>query len=259
MSSGDSPDQKGSQPPAEETPPTKSHEAAQQPPIPEVDVLHTLVDEYKARDDQNARMQRRNFWLGVVTAVIIFIYTTVTALLWWETKRAATATTIAAYAARDSAVIAKQALLPKITVWKITPASAILPDAEIFFDFDWRNTGGGDALGIHMQANAGICVGKREINCLKIEPFSAPSARESRGQGDVEAKTGGFSSVRLPPQSEDIVRALWHGEQTIYLYGVFDYDDIFESSHRCEFCYFYMLDKGGTPLRCPTHNRCEQS
>jgi hypothetical protein len=48
----------------------------------EVDVLRTLVDEYKARDTEASRLQRRNFRLGVITVVLVFVYTTVAAFQW---------------------------------------------------------------------------------------------------------------------------------------------------------------------------------
>src|SRR2546428_10024657 len=46
----------------------------------EVDILHTLVDEYKTRDSQSYKLQQRDFGLAVVTVIVVFGYTTVAAL-----------------------------------------------------------------------------------------------------------------------------------------------------------------------------------
>jgi hypothetical protein len=72
----------------QEGPTTESGELTSPVLRTEVDVLQSLVNEYKARDDQNARLQQRNFRLGRVTAVIVFVYTAVAALQWSETRRA---------------------------------------------------------------------------------------------------------------------------------------------------------------------------
>lgn len=86
MSSTIGPEQKEPQPPRPEGAAAEGHEAAEQASIREVDALHALVNEYKARDDQNSRLQRRNFWLGVVTACLLFTYTTLTFFSWLPCK-----------------------------------------------------------------------------------------------------------------------------------------------------------------------------
>jgi hypothetical protein len=45
-------------------------------------ILQTFVDEYKTRDSQSYGLQKRNFWLAVIVALVIFGYTTVAALQW---------------------------------------------------------------------------------------------------------------------------------------------------------------------------------
>jgi hypothetical protein len=51
------------------------------------EILYTLVDEYKARDSQSYGLQKRNFWLAVIVALVIFGYTTVAALQWFTMQR----------------------------------------------------------------------------------------------------------------------------------------------------------------------------
>jgi hypothetical protein len=88
MSLRNNPEQKEPETPRPEDTTTESHKAAEQPPLTEVDVLHALVNEYKARDNHNSRLQGRNFWLGVVTACLVFVYATVAALQWCATEEA---------------------------------------------------------------------------------------------------------------------------------------------------------------------------
>jgi hypothetical protein len=173
-------------------------------------------------------------------------------------EKSADAAVKSADAVQQNAAIAKQTFIPRMIVLGITPGSLIQRDAEIPLNFLWRNDGGSSALRVNLQGRAGICVGKRDISCLKIDPFPAPPPEESRGMGDVYTKEAAFSTVRLPPQSQEVIEALRRGDQTIYLYGVFHYKDSVETRYECEFCYFYMLDQQRTPMRCPTHNRCEE-
>jgi hypothetical protein len=88
MPSVKEPNQQDSQPPGPESPTTESNETPRPVRRTEVDVLQSLVDEYKTRNSQNACVQRRNFRLGVITAVLVFAYTTVAALQWCATQEA---------------------------------------------------------------------------------------------------------------------------------------------------------------------------
>lgn len=75
-------EKKDPQTPGPESATGEGQKAAEQSSVTKVDVLHTFVEEYKARDDQNFCFQKRNFWLGVTTAVLLFAYTTITFLQW---------------------------------------------------------------------------------------------------------------------------------------------------------------------------------
>jgi hypothetical protein len=93
-------------------------QASPAPVLPtEVDVLQTLINEYKTRDGESSRLQGRNFWLGVITVAVIVAYTTVAALQWCAMLRTNKLTRQSADAAKESAKVATQTLVASQRAW----------------------------------------------------------------------------------------------------------------------------------------------
>jgi hypothetical protein len=222
MSSTHDPEKKEPQTPGPESTAEESHTTAKQSSITIVDALHAFVDEYKARDDQSSRLHRRNFWLGVTTAVLLFVYTTITALLWCETWQA---TRIAA-----EALILDQR--PWVFVKEPTLVS-LQPNIPITAFVEYINTGRSPAFIVESSVafrtvdSSGLPVTPEyeasEPQNYILSPVVPHHQRQVTGKG-------------LLPQN---VAAVNDGIFQLYIYGYVKYRDSRGDEHKTGFIVLY--------------------
>jgi hypothetical protein len=116
---------------------------------------------------------------------------------------------------------------------------------------DWYNSGGSQAVEVRADADTGVCDDPRDKSCVKMRNLS-PGSDDKEG-GVTRERGGAFFTLKLLPQTPDIIEAIETGKKFIYLYGIITYRDIFGTDQWVKFCYFYSPRHDNYP-QCLTHN-----
>jgi hypothetical protein len=206
----------------------------------QVDILHALINEYKAGDKKNTCWQKRHFALGVVTAGVVTIYTTIAALQWW-----------AMYTAnRQSA--------DNFTASQRPYVSLGTKDGIVgYFD---RNT---DPVKIILYFHNGGNLPALRFNLFDVEPPNQKRQLPPQNMARVKMSNGGFMYIAglqtinrdsdlseswpTPIKLKDIEDADTHPDgMPLTLYGRFEYCDEFGEYTCRDFILSYRpRDKAG--------------
>lgn len=259
MSSTNEPEKKEPQTPRPESATSECQAAAEESLVTEVDVLHAFVEEYKTRDDQNSCLQRRNFWLGVTTAILLFAYTTITALQWnaiIESNRI----NREALTSVQRAYVSFQGLSTRVTL--LNPVTG--KNGAIQFVVTWRNDGTTAA-----QASGWVHEEQRPDALPRNFTFTNPLNPDDRRTFVIGPKGTTDSGIMLVPES--FLDKVQQGSMHLYFWGAITYRDIFKDTpmHLTEFCVEVMNiiplvnESTGSWVSevasCPQHNCYDQT
>jgi len=242
MSSTNEPEKQEPETPRPESATPKGHEVARQPLLTEVEGLHALVNEYKARDDQSYRLQRWNVRLTAVTAVIVFAYTTVAALQW--------------SAARDALALARTNFVKdqRPYLWIKQMGEPILTVGQgAQWNLYFVNYGKSPA--IHIRARAQIVFGEDREKMIAPTLF-VPFPSDAKGSVAIVAP-GGVDTYWFTAQSQEVLTAedlsnITNAPIGLTVLTYLEYFDTGGNPYSTEVCR-YKFKNGATGV-CETHN-----
>lgn len=243
----------------------------------EKELAKEIVEVYKANQSDSQKLQKRTFWVGVITLAVVVAYTIVTFLLWTSSRQAlesssrefektirelhlqSSSQTIAAFSARDSAEAARIAAdisQRQVRAYvNIQTMEALVWDPShkvLITKFTFTNSGQSPAKGVVTGYDQFLDTFhfKTADNCLKARRLRKAEDHSS----SVLAPHGGnvIISPYVRDESNSEAQKIKSGSETMCVFGSVWYDDIFGMSHETEFCAFYL--NGGLWANCGHHN-----
>lgn len=193
-------------------------------------VVISFANEYTARDKENRRQQKIDgCWIKAGT-ILVAIYTVITGFLWWATVKN--------FRADQRAWVGIAEVINE----------PLIPDAEVHFDFVAQNFGKTPAIRLTGKtANEVIPKGQTFIPVYKSNAINIASHASIFPGVKFRTRT---HTKKLTQQQVDVIKT---EEKRMYLYGQFEYEDIFHQSHCTQYCLFVAPDLQRM-FTCPFYN-----
>jgi hypothetical protein len=228
----------------------------------EADFPPKLKEDYSAGQAKQDRREYKKFVVEIITAILLFCYTTIAFWQGCSARDSADAAIKAANGAAESerldkrAWISTQSMSIKITDYK-TPiaAQAVIinsgktfafnarVDYSLLFSHDEKNISEWAIRPSRPEPSTIASVGTIPPNLPRIL-FVFPS----------ESELSQFSSHDTKQGRDLLLSSLKEKKMFIYLFGRISYEDIFHVSHYTNFCGEYNPDTGAGFDACPTYN-----
>lgn len=196
--------------------------------------------------------------LGVATLIVLVYYTQATFIQ----SEAAIKSAMAAKSAADTAAdalksstnsfkIEQRAYVATTQAAMSNPPKCIVPDNSfrVCVDIHIANSGKTPAVGVRLHRYATF--GKnaeKTIKAMKIPAYVTPDGGLLGTVGDQ------WGSAFTDPVDEATGKTLVDGDETIYVYGVAQYFDVFGEYHETGYCYHRVMPRGTAFIGCEFGN-----